>query len=181
LRSMIILVTSHSEHFVWQRCQYLLSILCLEHLRKARIRFSYLHQGAGKPRESLGSRCHPFVALPGSCKRILQHRVYVVRVLDRCFKIRFSMKSIILEVPLFLQYLTDGAQFVEVRGATVGECLENLVEQFPLVRKLLFNQNDELFGHIDVYVNGVSTFPRELARPVQEGDKITMLYLITGG
>ena len=91
------------------------------------------------------------------------------------------MKNITLEVPRFLQHLTNGAPSVEVEGATVGECLERLIEQFPPARKLLFDQSGELFGHIDIYINGLSTFPRELARPVHEGDKITMLYLITGG
>jgi len=91
------------------------------------------------------------------------------------------MGNIILEVPQFLQHLTNGAQSFNVKGATVGECLENFVEQFPLARKLLFNKDSRLFGHIDIYVNGVSTFPEESVRPVSDGDIITMLYLVNGG
>ena len=91
------------------------------------------------------------------------------------------MGKITFEVPPFLQHLTNGVKVAKVSGNTVGECLDDFVKQFPGAQKLLFDMNKKLFGHIDLFVNGVSTFPEELARPVSNGDTISMLYLIDGG
>ena len=91
------------------------------------------------------------------------------------------MGNITFEVPLFLKHLAEDLQSLNVEGGTVGECLEDFLRQFPSGRKFLFDEKGKFFGHIDIYVNGVSTFPEELTRPVREGDTITMLYLIDGG
>jgi molybdopterin converting factor small subunit len=91
------------------------------------------------------------------------------------------MRKIAFEVPPFLQHLTNGVKVTEVSGNTVGECLDDFVKQFPGTKKLLFDKDGKLFGHIDTFVNGVSTFPEELAQPVNDGDTISMLYLIDGG
>jgi molybdopterin converting factor small subunit len=92
-----------------------------------------------------------------------------------------SMGNITLEVPRFFQSVTNDVQLVKVNGRTAGECLEDFVGQFPLARKLLFDKKGKLLGHIDLFVNGISTFPEELATPVKDGDKMTLLYLIDGG
>ena len=86
-----------------------------------------------------------------------------------------------IEVPQFLRHLTKGVETADVRGNTVGECLHHFVNQYPLTRKLLFDKNNRLLGHIEIYVNGLSTFPEELGTPVKEGDSISMLYLMVGG
>jgi molybdopterin converting factor small subunit len=91
------------------------------------------------------------------------------------------MGNITFEVPLFLQHLTNAMKVAKVSGNTVGECLDDFVKQFPDAENLLFDMNRKLFGHIDLFVNGVSTFPEELAKPVNDGDTISMLYLIDGG
>jgi molybdopterin converting factor small subunit len=91
------------------------------------------------------------------------------------------MGNITFEVPPFLQHLTNGIKIAKVSGNTVSECLDDFVKQFLGTTKLLFNQDGKLFGHIDIFVNGVSTFPAELAKLVNDGDTISMLYLVDGG
>ncbi len=86
-----------------------------------------------------------------------------------------------IEIPPFLRQLTNGVTVAKVTGNTVGECLKDFVEQFSLAKKLLFNKDSKLFGHIEIFVNGVSTFPEELKKPVNDGDTIFMLYLMVGG
>jgi molybdopterin converting factor small subunit len=86
-----------------------------------------------------------------------------------------------IEVPKFLRHLMKDAETVDVSGNTVGECLHHLVNQYPITRKLLFDKKSRLLGHIEIYVNGVSTFPEELSTPVNDGDSISMLYLMVGG
>ena len=86
-----------------------------------------------------------------------------------------------IEVPPFLLHLTNGLREAEVSGTTVGECLNDLIKQFPGAEKLLFDKSGRLIGHIDLFLNGVSTFAEELTKPVRDGDMISMLYLIIGG
>jgi len=89
--------------------------------------------------------------------------------------------SIKVNIPLFLQPVTGGVKVAEVSGSTVGECLKHLVEQFPLIEKELFDVNGKLPGYYDIYVNGESTYPEELAKPVKDGDELHMLVMIDGG
>jgi len=89
--------------------------------------------------------------------------------------------SVQINIPIFLQHLTNGLTVAKVKGSTVGDCLDHFVEQFPGVKELLFRKNGKLLPHLDVYLNGKSTFPEELSKEVNDGDEISFLYLITGG
>jgi molybdopterin synthase sulfur carrier subunit len=89
--------------------------------------------------------------------------------------------SVQINIPIFLQHLTNGLTIAEVKGSTVGDCLDHFVEQFPSVKERLFHKNGKLLPHLDVYLNGKSTFPEELSKEVNDGDEISFLYLITGG
>jgi len=80
-----------------------------------------------------------------------------------------------------LEHLTGGVTQVEVTGSTVGQCLDHFVKQFPRTKQLLFDKSGNLLGHIEILVNGVSTFPEEIDRSVHDGDTISMIYLIVGG
>jgi molybdopterin converting factor small subunit len=86
-----------------------------------------------------------------------------------------------IEVPAFLGHLTRGVKLVRVKGETVGECLNSFVKEFPGTKELLFDRDDELLKYIDIYINGVSSFPQELGKAVHEGDTLSMLYLVVGG
>jgi molybdopterin converting factor small subunit len=89
--------------------------------------------------------------------------------------------SVQIEIPLFMLHLVKDKKVIDAPGRTVGECVEYFLKQFPDAKKLLFDRSGKLYGHIDVFVNGVTTFPEELSRPVGDGDRISMLYLIDGG
>ena len=82
--------------------------------------------------------------------------------------------------PIFSRY-TNNQQTAEVNGSTVGECLKHLVKQFPDLKRVLFGKRGRLNSYIDVYVNGESAYPEELAKPVKDGDKLHILMLIAGG
>jgi molybdopterin synthase sulfur carrier subunit len=75
---------------------------------------------------------------------------------------------------------TDGKETIEVKGKTVGECLQNLVKQYPPLEKEIF-KNGKLNPLIEVYMNGASAYPNELIKPVKEGDKINLVYILSGG
>ena len=76
---------------------------------------------------------------------------------------------------------TNGLERVAVKGNTVGECLSELIRQFPGMEKALFAKKDKLLNIIEVYVNHASAYPNELAKPVKDGDEIHLTMMLAGG
>jgi molybdopterin converting factor small subunit len=80
-----------------------------------------------------------------------------------------------------LRHLTDGATTARVKGSTVGDCLNDLVRQYPKTKRLLFDKDGKLLRYVEVYVNKATTYPEELATPVKDGDEISIVHVISGG
>jgi len=80
-----------------------------------------------------------------------------------------------------LRHLTNGQAKVEVNGDTVGQCLYDLVKQFPGIEKKLFDKKGKLLNYVDIYVNAESAYPEELAKPVMDGDELSITLIIGGG
>jgi molybdopterin converting factor small subunit len=76
---------------------------------------------------------------------------------------------------------TNGLEVVSVEGNTVGECLTHLVQQFPGMEKALFAKKDKLLNVVEVFLNHATAYPNELAKPVKDGDEITLLVMLAGG
>ena len=76
---------------------------------------------------------------------------------------------------------TNGLEVVAVEGKTVGECLGQLVKQFPGMEKALFAKKDKLLNIVEVYLNHASAYPNELVKPVKEGDEIHLVLMLAGG
>jgi MoaD family protein len=89
--------------------------------------------------------------------------------------------SIRIDIPPFLRHLTDDATETKVKGSTVGDCLNDFVQQYPKTKRLLFNKNGKLLRYVEVFVNGETTYPEELIKRVKDGDEIAIVYLISGG
>jgi molybdopterin converting factor small subunit len=80
-----------------------------------------------------------------------------------------------------LYQFTNGQAVVAVEGRTVGECVNQLVKRFPRVKSMLLDKSGNLLNYVDVYVNGESSYPEELAKPVKDGDEIHITLIIAGG
>jgi len=80
-----------------------------------------------------------------------------------------------------LASLTNGQTVVEVNGDTIGQCLEKLVARFPRLKKRLFEKDGALSRILEIYVNGESAYPDELATAVKDGDELDTVVLIFGG
>ena len=77
--------------------------------------------------------------------------------------------------------ITNGLEMVEVEGKTVGECLNQLIRQFPGMEKALFAKKDKLLNNVEVYLNHATAYPDELLKPVKDKDEIHLLVMLTGG
>jgi molybdopterin converting factor small subunit len=76
---------------------------------------------------------------------------------------------------------TNGLGIIEANGSTVGECLDDLVQHYPLMEKVLFHSEGELHNQLEVYVNMKSAYPDELAKAVEDGDQIHLTLMFSGG
>jgi hypothetical protein len=90
------------------------------------------------------------------------------------------MSATIIVSSVFGMY-TNNRTNIEVKGSNVGECLEDFFRQYPDMRKVITNNNGELRHNFDMYINGQSSYPLEMKRPVNEGDKLNLVMLIMGG
>jgi adenylyltransferase/sulfurtransferase len=85
-------------------------------------------------------------------------------------------------VPTPFRQLTGNRARVEGQGKDVAELLDNLESQFPGFRSLLFDEQNDIPAHINIYVNN-----REIgslkgtATPLNDGDEVAVIPALAGG
>jgi adenylyltransferase/sulfurtransferase len=89
--------------------------------------------------------------------------------------------SVKINIPWLMQDATNGVEIAKVTGNNVSECLQYLAEQFPAIKKQLFDEEGKLSPFVDIHVNGMSAYPDGLAKPVKYGDELAILLVIGGG
>ena len=76
---------------------------------------------------------------------------------------------------------TNGLEVVDVEGSTVGDCLNQLIKQYPGMENAIFAKKDKLRNNVEIYLNHASAYPNELVKPVKDGDVIHLITMLTGG
>ncbi len=89
--------------------------------------------------------------------------------------------SVKINIPLLYRHVTDGLSAVEVEGTTVGDCLKSFMQRFPGVKGVLFDKKGRVLNGIEIYLNHKSAYPDELAKPVKDGDEISITLVLAGG
>ena len=89
--------------------------------------------------------------------------------------------SVKINVHPALAHLTGGKEKLEVKGSTVGQCLDEMVARFPAIKSWLFAKSGKLNKTVEIYVNAKSSYPDELAMPVKDGDELQIVMIIVGG
>ena len=80
-----------------------------------------------------------------------------------------------------LRSYADDKGTVDVNGTTVGECLMDLIRQFPKLRNKLFDASGKLFPQVFVSINMNSTNPEKTDSPISEGDELYIVFIVAGG
>ena len=87
-----------------------------------------------------------------------------------------------IRIPPVLRQQAGNQKKVEVTGATVGETLESLIQQFPGLKEQIFTDDGALNRFVNVYVNGRDVrYEQELATPVGASDEVILLPAMAGG
>lgn len=91
--------------------------------------------------------------------------------------------SIKVNISSYFQHYTNGVDVAEVSGTTVGECLRDLVKQFPSLDGEIFAEPGGLYDCIAVGVNRELFTAEEetLSRPVVDGDELSLLIIVISG
>jgi len=92
--------------------------------------------------------------------------------------------SIKVNIPMYFRHYTNGLDVAEVHGTTVGECLNDLVKQFPDLAQVLWYAPDDLDDCIAVGIHQevLTAWQEPLKQPVSDGEEFTiLLFGIAGG
>jgi len=89
--------------------------------------------------------------------------------------------SVKIHLHLTHRHYAGGLETVETEGNTVGDCMDDLLRQYPGLGKELFEKKRKLKGFIELYLNSESTHPDELSTRVEDGDEIQVLIMLAGG
>jgi molybdopterin converting factor small subunit len=89
--------------------------------------------------------------------------------------------SIKVRLHPILQHIVGGQEVVEVTGHTTGECLENMENRFPDIKKMIRDKRGQLRRYCEILVNSESTYPKELTTAVKDGDQIDIVIFVGGG
>ncbi|MBD3335136.1 MAG: molybdopterin synthase sulfur carrier subunit, partial [Candidatus Eisenbacteria bacterium] len=87
-----------------------------------------------------------------------------------------------IHIPTPLRTYAGGNATVEASGLHVAELLEDLVEQFPDLRRHLFTDDGRLRNFVNVYKNDEDIrHLNDTSTEVAEGEELTIVPSIAGG
>jgi sulfur-carrier protein len=86
-----------------------------------------------------------------------------------------------IRIPTPLRPHAGGLDSVAAQGATVGEVLGDLGQQYPALRERIFDGED-LRRFVNVYVNNEDIrYLDDLNTAVAEGDEVSIIPAVAGG
>jgi molybdopterin/thiamine biosynthesis adenylyltransferase/molybdopterin converting factor small subunit len=90
--------------------------------------------------------------------------------------------SVTVYIPTPFRRLAGNQTYVRAEGANVAEVLSDLSRQYPALRHMIFDEADEVPGHINIYVNNQEIHSLSgTATPLADGDEIAVIPAIAGG
>jgi len=88
----------------------------------------------------------------------------------------------VVKIPTVLRPQVGGNKELELGGATVGDLVTALTDQYPSLRSQLLTDEGSLNRFVNVYVNGQDVrYLDGLATAVGERDEVRLLPAMAGG
>jgi adenylyltransferase/sulfurtransferase len=85
-------------------------------------------------------------------------------------------------IPTPFRKLAGNQTYVDAVGETVGEVLDSLGSAYPALRHMIYDDADEIPGHVNIYVNNQEIHTLQgKATPVKDGDEMAVIPAIAGG
>lgn len=87
-----------------------------------------------------------------------------------------------IRIPTPLRPYTNGQNDLTVAGKTIGQVLDNLVQQYPALRVHIFNEDGELRPFVNLFIGEDNINDLQgIHTPVKEEDRILLIPSIAGG
>ena len=86
-----------------------------------------------------------------------------------------------VKIPMIMRKETNWQGEIEMDCSTPEECLNELLDRFPEIKKWIYNKQDEMWDRLQFYVNGEQIHRNELNSPLNDGDELFLLLNICGG
>lgn len=85
-------------------------------------------------------------------------------------------------LPSLLAPCTGGRREVDVEAETLAEAIDRLLDQYPLLRIHLFDEERRLRRHVNLFHNDHNArWLESWAVPVRAGDVLTVIQAVSGG
>jgi molybdopterin converting factor small subunit len=88
--------------------------------------------------------------------------------------------SVTINLVAYFQPYAGNRENVEVKGKTIGECIKDLIRQYPAMKKMLLDNDGKLLPFLTVFIDNEIAYDA-MDKPVKEGSKFHILYIIGGG
>lgn len=89
--------------------------------------------------------------------------------------------SVKMNIPSYLQSFTNESEVIEVDGSTIHECLNDLIRKFPEIGDKVFAEDGKLHDYVTIYLDGEFAYQEQLAKAVEDGTELHLLYVLGGG
>jgi len=85
-------------------------------------------------------------------------------------------------IPTPFRRLAGNQTYVKAEGKTVGEVLDALGTKYPSLKHMIYDDADEIPGHINIYINSQEVHSLQgKETPVKDGDEMAVIPAIAGG
>ena len=93
-----------------------------------------------------------------------------------------NLMSVIVYIPTPFRRFAGNQTYLKAEGKTVGEVLDALSKSYPTLKHMIYNEADEIPGHINVYINSQEIHSLQGKNtPVSDGDEMAVIPAIAGG
>ena len=89
--------------------------------------------------------------------------------------------SVEIILPPMLQALTGDVKQFSASGKTLVACLNDLIEKYPEIKPKIFSRSGKLANGVNIFLNRENIPPDSLSKPVHDGDKIHISFVVLGG
>jgi molybdopterin/thiamine biosynthesis adenylyltransferase/molybdopterin converting factor small subunit len=90
--------------------------------------------------------------------------------------------TISVYIPTPFRRFAGNQTYVKTEGNTVGEVLDRLGQDYPSLRHMIYDDKEEIPGHINVYLNNTEIHTLQgKATVVKDGDEMAVIPAIAGG
>jgi molybdopterin/thiamine biosynthesis adenylyltransferase/molybdopterin converting factor small subunit len=93
-----------------------------------------------------------------------------------------NLMAVMVYIPTPFRRFAGNQTYVKAEGKTVGDVLDSLGEAYPSLRHMIYDEADEIPGHINVYINSQEIHSLQGKNtPVKDGDEMAVIPAIAGG